>query len=240
MRYAKMHNDELLALVQRAVSSTLANPKMFDAVVPFGYSVERFRATQAGIDEYQEAVRYKQELDGRQRTATQQLTQAADEFHARSYRPHLAVVQNVFKRDAGFLTRVGSVVRRQKRFNPWLQGIIRFYDALLADPELVSRMGEEGIPLEVLQASRARILEIQALDQAQEVLKATSQQATLDRQKKREPIADWLWQYRQICRAAWRDHPEWLEVLGLKVPSGPRSKKKTDGEPILMPEAALA
>jgi hypothetical protein len=230
MHYSRFTDDEFLTLMKQGLTNTLADPEMLALIAPYGYDVPRLQAGLALAQDFGVAILHRKETDGKQRSATARLRATCREFYIRTFRPQASSVRDAFKRDPGFLTRLGVAARMPKKFPPWLQTVMRFYDSILADAEIRDTLAGCGITEEALIASRARVLEIESIDQQQEALKAYVQQATEDRKAKRVIASDWYWVFVQNAKAAFADHPQWLEMLGVPMRTSQRKKAAPEGE----------
>jgi hypothetical protein len=228
MHYANMSDDEFLTLMRLGINTTLAQPAMLDLIATHGYDVPRLNAGLGLAENFAQRILDRIRTEGNKESATARLKTERREFHARTFHGQLSSVKKAFKGDPGFMDRLGVSGRLPKKFAPWLQGTKRFYDAILADPEVLAALAARGVTEQALQAARAKVLEIQGIDQEQEALKALVQQARLDRVASREVASDWYWEFVQHAKGAFRDHPEWLEMLGVKVRSNGRRKKPGD------------
>jgi hypothetical protein len=230
MHYSRYTDDEFLTLMRQGLTNTLADPEMVVLIAPYGYDVPRLQAGLGLADDFGAAILHREDIEGRQKSATARLKTECREFHARLFGAQASSVRDVFKGDPGFLTRLGVSARMPKKFSPWLQTVKRFYDSILADAEIRDTLAGSGITEEALIASRAKVLEIEGIDQQQEGLKAYVQQATQDRKAKRLIASDWYWVFVQNAKAAFADHPQWLEMLGVPMRTSQRKKAAPEGE----------
>jgi hypothetical protein len=215
MSLYRMPADELAALVIRTTTLTMDNPEMLQPLAPFGFDAQRLEgARNLGLD-LREKARVHKELTMKKENSTRELHEATADFHVRTISGHVGVAEFAFRGQHAFMKTLRVAPNARKGFYRWLGATLRFYETILSDPETRDRMVGQGITIEGLEAARARALEIEALDQSQERLKALTQDARATRDVTHREAADWQKQFRKVARGAWTDHPDWLEQIGV-------------------------
>ena len=212
-----LSDNDLLTLGQQAIDNSLGTPAVLDAVTPFGYDEAALQEGQALLDAFDAAVQTRRNEAGEQVRATDELNEAWDAFHEKTYMPNVLVAGILF--DDGTQRRLGIDGQRPRAFSDYLQEARGFYGTVQGDADLQATLAGRGLTAERMTAAQEDVQALEDLNQAQEREKTEAQEATRQRDDERRAFADWLTQYQKFARVALRDQPDLAEQLGISAPS---------------------
>ncbi len=214
MAYKQKSIDQLLSDAQVAIDSALANPTLQGFLTPFGYTPEKIQVGQALLATALEAQQLKKTEYAEQIGATATLN-TLRETADKEYRRHLKIARVAFKTNAAATSLLELNGDRKRSYSGWMAQTRQFYNGLLQNPELLTRMSEFGITSEILEATLASIDAVEQANTIQETEKGEARQATQDRDAAIDALTDWLDDYLNIARIALEDQPQLLETLGI-------------------------
>ena len=200
-------------VVQLAISNSLNDSEISEAVAEFGYTESRLREGLALYEAALAAVN-AQKLDrGDQKVSTAEM-QAAHRVARDAYQAAAKIARATL--DEGALTTLGLIGSTPRDVAGLLQAGFTLFDnaaqsGLLAD---------YGYTPQRLAAERAKIEALDAANQAQKRAMGAAQQATQDRDAALAHLNEWVAQYLKIARVALRDRPALLEKLGVSARGG--------------------
>lgn len=210
--------DEFLARAQVAIDNAQANTDIRENLTVFGYTPEKMQEGKAIYNRAQSAVQERQTELGDQIAATAALNQAW-EAAKKTYNLLAQVARVVFKKDPGITTKLAIAGARKRTLSGWTEQANLFYDNALGNPDILNDLAQFGITAEKLQAGKAQVEELAALNAAQEEEKGEAQQATKTRDEAIDTLDDWLEDFLAIAEVALADRPQLLEALGVRVRS---------------------
>jgi hypothetical protein len=162
-------------------------------------------------------IKERDDLFGDQLKITAALDDKALEFHI-LYMEHYTLAKVALKNDLELQKKLGIHEPRERRFAESIKQARKFYDGAITDPEILALLAKLGLTAEKLQSGLTLLAEVEDLDAQQEDLKGKVKLATEKRDASLEKLFDWVTDLIRICRVAFRDEPQTLERLGIKVP----------------------
>jgi hypothetical protein len=194
-----------------------ASPDVADALAEYGCDTAYLDEGRARRTAARDALSNRDLLYGRQQELTRQ-AQEALRTARREYGSLVRIARAVFRDQPGLLVQLGIAGRTPNA----LAALLAAADTLFAnatDPAIALELTKHGYtPIriaEVLAAFQA----LRAANEAQEIAKGATQQATQELQAAMRALDEWMSQFRSIARVALRDQPQFLEELGIRVPS---------------------
>lgn len=130
------------------------------------------------------------------------------------YHEHVALARLTYKDSRGMRYRLDLNGPRKRRKEEWLAQAAIFYSNIEV---IAADMARYGVTLEVLQQTKAMIEALSTTRQQQLLRKAEAQNATEKRDAALKAMDIWMKDFKTVARLALKDHPQWLEMLGIKV-----------------------
>ena len=215
MSYYKMPVADLLNAAG-LVANNAREADLLAALTLVGYDETALTGLDALIAEVSVTKQARETALGGQVGATAGVDDAWEAFYDKPYMVHVGIARAVFRKDVAARATLGldEAPRRDKagRYEQALQ----FYTNALADPAYTAALAVRGMDATVLQAGADAVTAIQKDDFDQDSHIGQAQQSTRDREKAEFDLAEWLSVFRDIARPALKDHPEWLERLGIR------------------------
>jgi hypothetical protein len=197
--------DERLTQTDLALSNA-ADPLIAPLLAAHGYTVERLAEGLALLAAARQALSRRQDLRGVQQGCTRQVNEA--QRAAREKYVALAkVARTIFKDRPEVLVKLGIQGGTPSSLAGLLQAGATLLDNL-ADPAIAAELAEYGHPPERIVELAAAFQALRTANNAQEAAKGDTQNATRELQAA-------MRRFRAIARDALRDHPEYLEKLGI-------------------------
>lgn len=197
-----------------ATENAQADPELQAGLAARGYEAAQlaegaalYEAAQAAQDDY--AREYAEQYD-----ATDALTEAraaADEV----YPDHVELARIAFKRDRAARQALALDGRRRRTTAGWLRQAQQFYTNALADDALQEGLARFKVTPEELAEGRDLVAAVGTADSDQEREKGEAQKAREDRDEALDALDDWMDDFRDVARVAFRDDPQQLEKLGI-------------------------
>ena len=214
----KQSIEDRLSAAQVALDNALGDAELQEALAVYGYDADKL---QEGRQLYETArsLHDQQRAEyGDQYAATDALQSAWEEAKT-VYIRHVKVARVAFKRSRGTWEELGLSGKRKRTISGWLTQARQFYTNALADPDILTALGEFGITQEKLEAGRALVDDVEAANAAQEKEKGEAQAATVARDEALDALDEWMSDFVAIARVALEDRPQQLEKLGIVAPS---------------------
>ncbi len=134
----------------------------------------------------------------------------------RMYHEQVTLARLAFKDDRGMQMKLEITGPRKKSKNGWFAQAMTFYGKV---DEMAPAMAGYGVTLETLQQTRAMVEALATARQQQLQHKGEAQNATEQRDIALRAMDRWMSDFRAAARVALKDNPQWLEMLGMPVPS---------------------
>jgi ribosomal protein S25 len=121
---------------------------------------------------------------------------------------------------------------RSRKLADWFKYMSEFYNRVLEDEDVVSRVAKYGISKENLEEGRQKIIAAQEAKIKHDRERGEAQDATLLRDTAFEKLFDLVEELSVICKYALEDRPQLLEKLGINIlsPGYKRQNKKNSQE----------
>lgn len=187
--------------------------------------------TEIGVDEeyltkgktiYQEVA----ELSVNQSKEYQEQSLAYDEYFeskeacAKTYKRVVSIVKLLARDDENLQNRLSLASRNEyQRVTDWISGGSQFYDSIMAEADLMSKLELTKITSETLTAGKEAIQNLKVLRNKAISEKGQAQEATLIRNEKMEELEDYCYELKGLAKIALEDNPQYLESLGILVRS---------------------
>ena len=157
----------------------------------------------------------KKDHYGAQATATDTLAANLAEAQRR-YHEQVTLARLAFKNDRGMKIKLEINGPRKKSKDAWLAQAMTFYEKI---DEMAPAMADYGVTQETLQQTKAMVESLAAVRQQQLQSIGEAQDATEQRDIALRAMNSWMSDFRAAARVALKDNPQWLEMLGMSVPS---------------------
>jgi hypothetical protein len=164
-----------------------------------------------------EAFSRREALYGEQQELTRQVNEAQRAARA-EFKTLAQLARVVFRDQPGLLVQMG-VRGGTPRALPDLLLAGGTLFANVTEPTIAAALAAHGYTAERIAAIQAAFQTLQQANEAQEAAKGDTQQATLELQAAMRALDDWLSRFRALARVALREHPQYLEKLGVRVRS---------------------
>ncbi len=130
------------------------------------------------------------------------------------YKKHVSLARMAYENNRGMQARLDIAGERKRPREAWLSQAITFYDRI----DLIAEdMGKYGVGVDELSQTKAMTDAIIHARQQQMQRKGEAQDATEKRDKAIQVIDEWMRDFKAAARVALKDHPQWLEMLGIQV-----------------------
>lgn len=205
---------DFLNTTRLALNNTINDSNIQTALAQYGYNAAKMAEGIALLAEAELLTEQQVARYGHQFAASQTMKQTRSTADA-TYTMALKVARVAFKDDVQANAALLLTGIRQKKLGQWIHQTLTFYNNLLADPRLLTKMSTYGYPEAKLTAERTLITDIQALDEMQEREKGLAQASTQSRDEKIKELKAWMKDFRNIAAVALANIPQKLEALGL-------------------------
>jgi hypothetical protein len=204
--------DEKLTQADVAISNA-ADPAIAPLLEPYSFGAEGLAEGQSRLDAARQARSHRQELRGVQQGCTRQVKEAQKTAREK-YVALVKVARTIFKDRPEVLVKLGIQGGAPSSLAGLLQAGATLLDNL-ADPAIAAELAEYGHPPARIAELAAAFEALRQANVAQEAAKGDVQQATREFQAALSALDDWMQRFRPIARDALRDHPDYLEKLGI-------------------------
>ncbi len=205
--------DQMLLSAQVSIGNSLSDEEIKGMLAELGYTQEKLLE---GSTLYEETstlhIKQKKEY-GEQFEATQQFKNAIANAK-QEYIKLVKIARVALKEEPASLNKLDLKGERKKSLSGWLEQASIFYDIVLEDTNILSKLANFNITAEKIQTGRNLLLEVVNANKAQEMEKGDAQQATLDRDKSLDNLMSWISDFKAIARIALEGKPQLLEKLG--------------------------
>jgi hypothetical protein len=205
--------NEARVIVTNVTTIEPIKTKLFD----YGYDEPSLNEGPTLYDAGKVTIKERDDAFGEQLIITGALTEKSVEFQT-LYMDHYTLAKVAMKNNLELQKKIGIHEPRERRFAYFLKQARKFYDGAINDPEIMALLAKVGLTVEKLQTGLTLLEEVEELDAQQEDKKGQVKLATEKRDEALEKLFDWISDLIRICRVAFRDDPQTLERLGIKVP----------------------
>ena len=146
---------------------------------------------------------------------------------------HLDLILIAFAGTAHPIIALGLDVKKQIVALRWMQKVRDFYEKVVSEQEILDKAVEFGLTLEKLTAGLDKAIEVEMMKAEHDRLKGEAQESIRKRDEELEILYVKMKGFIRICRLyAFKNHPQYLEKLGINVLSdGYKRKAKPVKEP---------
>jgi hypothetical protein len=199
------------------------------ALKKYGYNEARINEGQALYDEAEVLVKAKDKAYAAQKKATRALKRKAKV--AGDYFTEQAIIARLtLDNDRDSFRGLGISGRKKTRFDAWTEDAQSFYNVALADPDIMTALGKNGVTASILKTGLALIEELDGFHSTQKNKIGLAQVATETRNKKTKELFKWISDIISFSRLAFKDNPQQLERFMVPVYSQGYSPKKEEKE----------
>jgi hypothetical protein len=204
-----------------SLENASSNAEILGYLTQYGYDAARMGEGATLLQAAQQLQQKQKTEYGDQYAATatlEQVWEAAD----REYMRLVKLARLAFETNVAVSTKLGIAGRRHRTVSGWLAQAKQFYSNALADPAVITGLGQYAITAQRLQDGQALVQQVDAAYLSQQKEKGEAQQATKDRDAAFERLDEWLTNFISVARIALEDKPQLIEALGVLVLSQPR------------------
>jgi hypothetical protein len=206
----------------QAVHVTAANAgqmsKIKDAVARYGFNEKRIQEGKALCETAYHLYRDQKNKHNDQVEAKIESKKIRLKAQ-KAYMVLVKIARVALRKDKAALEKMELLGERKKDFSFWLIQAKQFYSSALSTLEILTELNRFNIIMEDLEKGRALVLEAEAANSKQEMLKADSRKATRERNEAFKKMELWRSDFITIARLTLSETPQLLESLGVVMPS---------------------
>ena len=213
---SKMTVAEFLYQSGLRINNSMNDEAVLSAVSQFGYTPEKLETGKILLDE---SVASCEKFDKEHGDVSKAFDDRNGEKEkvSKLYRQYFTVAQIVFKNDPSAQVALELSGRRAGSLSGWIKQIRSFYKNLLANEGWITAMQEFGVTVERLNTGIDGLNRVENYAEVIMREKGDAQNATVERDKKIDELAEWVSDYEKIAEIALLDDPQLLEKLGIIV-----------------------
>lgn len=209
---------------QVAISNALADAGMLKMLAEYGFTAAKVKEGQKLYDIARLAVNTHKNLSGTQQDKTasvKKITKNAID----AYQSLAKVARAIWLKDKAKLVTLGLHGKMPKSTAGFITAAYTLFDnaagaEITSSSSATGTLAEYGYTKAKLTSERAKITELDKINQAQESAKGMAQDAARTQDKALRELAEWLARFIKIAKVALRAKPEYLEKLGVLSRSG--------------------
>jgi hypothetical protein len=207
-----------MALAERVIENSVANPVVLEAVTRFGYDEAEFAEGRALLESFRTKYHKTLAKRGKKEAATIELREVFDELKVKIFSKHVRIAREVvFQGDAKSRRRL-RIHRSQPRLMiDYLPFIETFYRLLLENEDLLAKVSKHGLNAERIADAQEDLARLAELHRGQQDLITRAQVLHMQRDERRRALAEWLAGYQKVARYALAHVPDHLKQFGLRV-----------------------
>ena len=210
--------EKALLSAETLVNNSIGNVTVEANVVRFGYTRERLVEGKAIVDNARTMHEFQQKGMGEKIGATQELRVAFKALKIQ-YSDDKRIADIALKNDVGLKAALCLPRQGRRNYSDWFARVSTFYNNALSDETILEKLAVKGMTVEYLTQAQASFEHVEQIyfDRTKGI--GDSQTATKDRNVVLKTMAEWVSDYRTVCKVAFRDMPQILETLGIVVHS---------------------
>ena len=191
------------------------------SVVPVNESLALFGYDNTKLDQGMALYTSTHELHERQKREYGEQFEATDVLNVSraelkvSYMRHLKLARIALKGNRNAEESMQMRGRRKDSLSGMLTQASAFYANALSSPEVMEAFARFNVTMEVLEAGKAKVEEVQTHYNAQLKETGEAQQATLERDVALDQLDEWMGDFTGVVRIALESQPQYLEILGI-------------------------
>jgi hypothetical protein len=141
---------------------------------------------------------------------------------------YIKVARVVLKNDRGAQQKLNLAAQRKRNLSGWLAQAQQFYANALSDTTILDKLAGFGITQAMLEAGQRQMDTVGATDAERRQRKGAAQDSTSMRDDAVAALDEWMRDFIKIARVALQDRPQFLEKLGVIVPTA-RAQARISG-----------
>ncbi len=200
------------------ITNLTADENLKLGVLEFGFDEESLTFGKNKYNEGIQKIQEKDELYGEFYKITERLNDKAVVVF-KIHMEDLTLARRALKGLPDLLDKLSIQTKSARSFAQRIKDARHFYLTAIGDPEILEKFTKFNLTLEKLQNHLTLLEELEALDAHQEDLRGKAQIATEERNRVLKELFDWAADLIAVCRIAFKDEPQTLERLGIRVPS---------------------
>lgn len=131
----------------------------------------------------------------------------------------LKLVKVLSRNDTGLQNRLGLENGRVRAIESWIENSTDFYNRLLNEPDLVTKLESFKVTVKQLNTEKTAIENLRQLRNEVTIEKGQAQEATRLRNEKLDELEDYAIELKAVAEIALEKQPQLLEKLGIVVRS---------------------
>lgn len=212
-------NDDYASVKERLnrwkimLTNALANPQIIAALVDVGYKPEDLDEHLTEVEEVRLLNEAKAVEYGQYRGAHEDYNAAQAAAH-KNYTKHLKLARIKFRQDVNALVALDLVGRRGRSQGDYILQALNFYNNGLKAPYQAG-LATKGLTAAKLQAGATAYAHLQALLAATKKEGGEAQGATAARNRRLDPLEDWMEEFEGSARVALEGEGQLMEQMGM-------------------------
>ncbi len=217
---AKFKSTEagLLSYSDVAIANVENQPTISAAMAELGYDNAMIEEGKALNQAAHDAYKFNKQEDDETRESYQRFEEAKTALN-KLYSLHRKKAKVVFRDEPIVLNRLMLASALPGAYINWLVGVEKFYDGMLADEALQTRMARLKLTPDELTQGRTLIANLKSKRTAYLLEVGESEAATKAKDEALAKLDRWMSEFYAVARIALEDQPQLLEALGKAVKS---------------------
>ncbi|RQW04465.1 hypothetical protein EH223_07250 [candidate division KSB1 bacterium] len=212
----KLSIDSRLRRAQLAIDNALSDADIRAALLPYGYDETRLQQGKALYDSTMALQRTQEVEYSEQYAATAEFKKLFGTADV-AYMDAVKIARIALRDNTAGWQALELNGKRKESLAGWLRQAQQFFVNALGNADVVTAMSHFGFDQVKLQAAFDQVNAVAAANAAQQKEKGEAQQATKQRDAALDDLEQWLADFKVVAMIALRDHPQWIEKLGLAV-----------------------
>jgi hypothetical protein len=212
---------------RKALVNARDDKNIYTLIVEYNMTAERIEEGLTMLDNLVTADRNKTEFHGLQLLARAEMNRVFAEANP-MYMEHVNFTKLHCRKDPAELASLLLNEPRTRVINGWIRQADTFYTNLLHNPGLIGRLMVNAITVEKLQAGYENVMRVSQTRVKYTEAIGMAQAATDQRNRLLAEFNFWMKEFIYVCKAALKDQPQLLEVLGIQVLSEGYRRQKPD------------
>lgn len=224
--YSKRNIPEFLKYSKTLIFGVAEDPFIREKILAYNYGEDRVNESVAAYNEAVQAESDKQKEFGEQLEASTIFEEIMDDAVS-TFKEHTDFLKLSLKYDVEKQRKLFLIgVPRSARLSEYIKHMREVYDRVLADDDVVAGASKYGLTREALEAGRQKIIDAEDAKRKHQKEMGDAEAATERRDASFVKLSDIVDELETICIHAFKDTPQVLERLGIRVLS-PGYKRKT-------------
>ena len=207
-----------LTAARIAIHNALADETLRTKLAENGCTAQALEAGRMLYEQAVALVQAQQSAYSQQYAATALLNKARQQAHARYLRQR-QLAKIAFRENQDAAGELGLRGAIPSAFAQWLTGAEHFYTRVLAMPDYLETLARFGLSQAEIEGGQALMLAVVTARLERDRLQGEARHATQMRNIALRALQRWFADFRVHARFALADTPQYLEKLGIEVPS---------------------